>query len=157
MRAADPRTVETVAPLVEAELAARPLAASFSERVAARLAATLPNGTDMREVARAMHMSARTLQRRLGQEDTQFSEVLDRARLGVARGLLLDPGVALSEAAVRLGLRRPRDVQPRIQALDGQATWAVAALVTTQSAAAPRPSEGNACFQTRARVTRYRR
>ena len=50
-----------------------------------------------------MHMSARTLQLRLEQEDTQFSEVLDRARLGVARGLLLDPGVALSEAAVRLG------------------------------------------------------
>jgi AraC-like DNA-binding protein len=103
MRLADARTVEAVAPLVDAEIAARPRSASLAARVAAHVASSLPGGTDVGEVARAMHMSARTLQRRLEQEQTRFSEVLDDARLAVARRLLADPGVTLADVAFRLG------------------------------------------------------
>ena len=103
MRLADRRAVDTLAPLVEAELGARPRGASLTERVSTHLAASLPEGADVAEVARAMHMSARTLQRRLEQEQTRFTEVLDRARLVVARRLLGDAGNALTEIAFRLG------------------------------------------------------
>ena len=103
MRLADPRAVDTLAPLVEAELGARPRGASLTERVSTHLAGSLPEGADVAEVARAMHMSARTLQRRLEREETRFTEVLDRARLVVARRLLGDPGVALTDIAFRLG------------------------------------------------------
>jgi AraC-like DNA-binding protein len=103
MRLADPRAVETLAPLVDAELASRPTAASFGARVEDHLASSLPGGTDVAEVARAMRMSARTLQRRLEQEHTRFTEVVDRARLRVARRLLANPGVTLTEVAFRLG------------------------------------------------------
>jgi AraC-like DNA-binding protein len=103
MRFADARTVETIAPLIDEEVAARRKLASFADRVAAHVAASLPAGTDVGDVARAMHMSARTLQRRLEQEHTSFSDLLDRARLDVARRLLADPAVALTDVAFRLG------------------------------------------------------
>jgi AraC-like DNA-binding protein len=103
MRHADPHTVATVAPLVDAELASRPGFASLGDRVAAHLATSLPEASDVGDVAHAMHMSARTLQRRLEQEGTTFSEVLDRARLQVARGLLSNSALPLAEVAFRLG------------------------------------------------------
>jgi AraC-like DNA-binding protein len=100
---ADRQAVDTLAPLVDAELAARPPGASLAARVAALVAASLPGGTDVGVVARAMHMSARTLQRRLEQEGTRFGDVLDQARLGAARRLLADPGVTLADVALRVG------------------------------------------------------
>ncbi len=103
MRLADARTVDTLAPLVEAELGTRPRGASLTARVSAHLATSLPEGADVAEVARAMHMSARTLQRRLEQEQTRFTEVLDRARLELARRLLADPAMQLTDVAFRLG------------------------------------------------------
>jgi AraC-like DNA-binding protein len=103
MQRADARTVETIAPLVDAELAATASTASLAARVGARVAASLPEGTDVAAVARALHMSARTLQRRLEDEGTRFTEVLDRARLDVARRLLADPKQSLLDVAFRLG------------------------------------------------------
>jgi AraC-like DNA-binding protein len=103
MRLADPRTVETLEPLVDEALASQPRLTSFAERVAAYLASSLPGCTDAGELARAMRMSTRTLQRRLEQEGTRFTDTLDRARLEVARGLLADPAVSLTEVAYRLG------------------------------------------------------
>ena len=52
---------------------------------------------------RVFHMSARTLQRRLEEEQTRFTEVLDRARLDLARRLLADPALPLADVAFRLG------------------------------------------------------
>lgn len=103
MRLADARALSTLAPLVDAELGARPQGASFTERVAAHVADSLPRGTDVHEVALALHMSARTLQRRLDQEQTRFSDVLDHTRLAVARRLLADPALTLTDVAFRLG------------------------------------------------------
>jgi hypothetical protein len=57
MRLSDPRAVDTIAPLVEAEIASRPRGASFSERITDHIARSLPRGCDMAEVACAMHMS----------------------------------------------------------------------------------------------------
>jgi AraC-like DNA-binding protein len=103
MSTADVRTFETIAPLVDAELDSQPRGHSFSERVRAHIASVLPAGTDVSEVAASMHMSSRTLQRRLEGESTRFTEVLDRARLGEARRLLADPSASLTDVAFRLG------------------------------------------------------
>ena len=103
MRLADAHSAGMLASLVDAELAARPQGSSLAARVEAFVAAALPGGTDVEDVARAMRMSARTLQRRLEQEQTRFGEVLDRARLGVARGLLADRGVTMADVAARVG------------------------------------------------------
>lgn len=100
---ADPRTADTIGSLVDAELEARPRRASFAERVASHLRASLPDGVDVAEVARAMHMSPRTLQRRLESEQTRYTEVLDAARLALARGMLADRTTSLTDIAFRLG------------------------------------------------------
>jgi AraC-like DNA-binding protein len=100
---ADGRTVDAIASVLDAELGVRPRATSLAERLASHLARALPEGTDVADAARSMGMSARTLQRRLEQEQTRFSEVLDRARLAEARRLLADPSTTLTDAAFRLG------------------------------------------------------
>jgi AraC-like DNA-binding protein len=103
MPAADARTFETIEPLLVEALGAPSSSSSFADRIAAHVAASLPGGTDVGEVARAMHMSGRTLQRRLEQESTTFSDVVDRARLDVAGRALADPSATLTDVAFRLG------------------------------------------------------
>jgi AraC-like DNA-binding protein len=71
--------------------------------VAARLSATLPDGVDVTVVAAALHMSPRTLQRRLEEEGTAFTEVLDRVRLELARDALRARATSLTTLAFRLG------------------------------------------------------
>jgi AraC-like DNA-binding protein len=99
---AEPRTARTIADLVDAALPG-PAPESLSRRVADRLAATLPEGTNVHDVARALHLSSRTLQRRLEQEGTRFGEVLDGVRLDAARRLLADRSITLGDVAFRLG------------------------------------------------------
>jgi AraC-like DNA-binding protein len=99
---ADERTARTIADLVDAALPG-PAPESLSRRVADRLAATLPEGANVHDVARALHLSARTLQRRLEQEGTRFGEVLDGVRLDAARRLLADRTITLGDVAFRLG------------------------------------------------------
>jgi len=103
MPTADARTFDTIEPLIVEALGSSPAASSFADRIAAHLATSLPGGTDIADVARAMHMSGRTLQRRLEQEGTTFSEVLDRARLDVARRALATPSTTLTDVAIQLG------------------------------------------------------
>lgn len=103
MPSADARTLETIEPLVADALGASREPASFADRIASHVASSLPGATDVAEVAAAMHMSSRTLQRRLEQENTTFSDVLDRARLDVARRALATEGTTLTEIALQLG------------------------------------------------------
>jgi AraC-like DNA-binding protein len=100
---ADARTVEAIRPLVDSQLQQHPNAASLAHRVAIHVASALPRAADVREVARAMHMGGRTLQRQLEQEDTSFTRVLDEVRLERARQLLGDPALSVTDIAFRLG------------------------------------------------------
>ena len=100
---ADPHAVETLAPLVDAELGASGAGATFASRIIARIASTLPEGAEVSAIAVQMHMSPRTLQRRLGDEGTSFTAALDAARFDVARALLPDLGLTLGDIAFRLG------------------------------------------------------
>jgi AraC-like DNA-binding protein len=103
MRRCDALTVTAVTPVVEAALGRRGVGASFTDRVAKLVASSLPGPTGVDEIARALSMSPRTLQRRLEHESTSFSDVLDAARLRASRCVLADPTVTLTEAAYRVG------------------------------------------------------
>ncbi|MEO8703375.1 MAG: AraC family transcriptional regulator ligand-binding domain-containing protein [Kofleriaceae bacterium] len=98
LAAGDPRLLATALALVRPP----PAVATLAPRVAALLRTTL---ADPRAdaIAASLHMSARTLQRRLEAEGTTFSEVVDRTREAVARELLLEPALALGEIAYRVG------------------------------------------------------
>ena len=97
----DARTFATATNLADAALEARPRSHELAPRVAAHLAGAMTASAD--DVARAMHMSARTLQRRLEAEGTTFSEVQDGAREQLARQLVADLGLGLAEIADRVG------------------------------------------------------
>jgi AraC-like DNA-binding protein len=102
-READPRLLATVEPLAEAALRAQPPARDFTVEVATRVRALLPDGANVDAVATALHMSARTLQRRLGETGTQFSEVLDGVRAEEAKRALVGSDAPLAEIGWRLG------------------------------------------------------
>lgn len=100
---ADPRLLATVETLAEAALAKRP-AGRFSATVEQRVRAQLEAGElDLRRLAISLHMSTRTLQRRLEAEGTRYAELVDAVREGLARELVAAPEPSLSEVAFRLG------------------------------------------------------
>jgi AraC-like DNA-binding protein len=77
-------------------------------RVASVLVKNLPSGDDSKEsVARALGMSARTLQNRLSQEGTTWREVLDDTRYRLARSYLTSGRYSQIEVTYLLGFNDP--------------------------------------------------
>jgi AraC-like DNA-binding protein len=66
-------------------------------------AASLPDEAHANGVARRLHVSTRTLQRKLVAAGTTFRAVCDTSRHGLAQAYLSDPNVSLSEVAFLLG------------------------------------------------------
>jgi len=87
--------------------------ARFSEsrvthRVRQVLCRILPQGEPKREtLAQALHLSQRTLQRRLQEEGTSFQALLDDTRRELAEQYLAQPGMTLLETAYLLGFADP--------------------------------------------------
>jgi len=68
----------------------------------------LPQGEPKREVvAQALHLSQRTLQRRLQEEGTSFQQLLDDTRRELAEQYLAQPNLTLLETAYLLGFADP--------------------------------------------------
>ncbi|MEZ5841918.1 MAG: helix-turn-helix domain-containing protein [Hyphomicrobiales bacterium] len=61
------------------------------------------DATDQVSIARTLGLSRRTLHRRLVDEDTTFSEILERCRTRVARHELSHTAKPLSDIALGLG------------------------------------------------------
>jgi AraC-like DNA-binding protein len=93
-----------LAPQLDEQLARQRREQSFTERVREtiqmRLAGHRPTIDD---IAGALHMSARTLQRRLQDEGKSFQGVLEDARHELARHYLASSRLELNEAAYLLG------------------------------------------------------
>jgi AraC-like DNA-binding protein len=103
MRGGDARLLVTAEALADAAVRAQPRTRELAAAVAARIEELLPAGASIEAVARALHMSPRTLQRRLEDERTSFGALLDEVRGRIARALLRDPSLGLAEIAARLG------------------------------------------------------
>jgi AraC-like DNA-binding protein len=58
---------------------------------------------DVQAISRTLGLGGRTLQRRLREEGVTYRQLLDRARLHLARHLLDDPSISSSELAAQLG------------------------------------------------------
>ncbi len=98
----------TLARVLEAHAAARlEWASAAGPRVPADVRAAiigaLPDGAPVQRVARRVHMSVRTLQRRLGQAGLTYRDALDSVRSELARQYLQDARVAIAEVATLLG------------------------------------------------------
>jgi len=81
------------------------------ERVRVEVLPALPGGdVSQAAVARALHMSLRTLQRRLRGEDLTFRDVVDSARRQLARTYAKDRSMTGEEIAYLLGFSEPRSL-----------------------------------------------
>jgi AraC-like DNA-binding protein len=79
-------------------------AADVSGQVRMQIARLLPSGlTDAGDVAQALNVSRRTLQRKLRLQDTSFRRLLDDTRRDLAREYLHDATLSMAEVASLLG------------------------------------------------------
>jgi AraC-like DNA-binding protein len=91
------------------------------DRVRRLLWSSLSDGIpDLDAVARQLGMSARTLQRRLREEGTAFAAVLSEFRQDMARPLLRDGQLAVSEVAFLLGYEDPSSFQRAFRRWSGR-------------------------------------
>lgn len=98
---ADPRLLVTAEQLADSALRERAPTEDFTATVAARIAEA--PGSDAEDIAARLHMSKRTLQRRLEEGGLSFQELVDRVRAEKARALVHDEHLSLAEVAFRLG------------------------------------------------------
>jgi AraC-like DNA-binding protein len=100
----DRKLHELLRRLAEERVAELPMAEPLTQLVRERLAAELAGGDPSAEhVAATLHVSRRTLVRRLELEGTHFKAVLDDLRSGLARRYLAVDRLSVSEVAALLG------------------------------------------------------
>ena len=84
----------------------------MSDAVRRALWSMLPGGRpDLWRTAAELGVSVRTLQRRLGEEGSSFSKVLDELRRDLSNELLADRKISVSEVAFMLGYSEPSAFQ----------------------------------------------
>ena len=94
----------TVAPQLEAELAQQLTQKTFSEQAKGILKQLLAGQRPgIQDLARELHVSTRTLQRRLLQQGISFQRLLEEARRELAHHYLLHSSRELNETAYLLG------------------------------------------------------
>lgn len=90
------------------EYLARFESSRFSHQTRQVLCRLLPQGEPKREaVAEALHLSERTLQRRLQEEGSSYQQLLDDTRRELAQQYLATPHMTLLEIAYLLGFSEP--------------------------------------------------
>jgi len=100
----DRKLHELLRRLAEERVSELPMAEPVTQLVRERLAAELANGDPSAEhIAAELHMSRRTLVRRLELEGTRFKTILDDLRFGIARRYLAIDRIGVSEVAALLG------------------------------------------------------
>jgi AraC-like DNA-binding protein len=101
---ADPHLHDLVTKHADLLLAELPVAESFTARVRELVTAGLPNGTaGAPHVASALHVSSRTLARRLEEEGTSFKDLTEQIRKNLALRYVGQTDLAFSEVAFLLG------------------------------------------------------
>ena len=103
LRTADPAAFEHAEKLCERELQSLVSDASVSARVRRLMLAKQVNFPSLTVTARILHMTPRTLHRRLLDEGTSFQEILDEVRHALAMEYLKSQHMTIQELAYTLG------------------------------------------------------
>lgn len=85
------------------------------------LAAALPRPVGLDEAARALHLSPRTLHRRLHDEGVNFRAIKDALRRDLAHARLARPGESVAQIATDLGYSEPSAFYRAFQGWTGEA------------------------------------
>ncbi len=95
---------------------------STSRAVVSRIVEHLPDGPPSQElIARAMHVSNRTLQRKLREEGTSFIDLLRDTRMQLASKYLRQPNRSVVETAYLLGFSEPSTFSRAFKRWSGRA------------------------------------
>lgn len=103
LKMADPAALRLATEQCERELAALGTHTRISSRARALLGQTSQGFASIDAVAQSLHVSVRTLKRRLAAEGTTYSELLEEQRRERALLLLRDDALSLEQIAERLG------------------------------------------------------
>jgi AraC-like DNA-binding protein len=76
---------------------------SLRERIKQQLLRSLPEALEMQAAASAVGISERSLRRRLEDEGSSYSQLIDEAKLELSRRLLADPTLPIKRVAGQLG------------------------------------------------------
>jgi AraC-like DNA-binding protein len=100
----------------------------IAANIKVQLLIQLPSGTMTDErVAKALHLSVRTMQRRLHDEGTTFKQLLDDTRRELALQYVRDPAVSINEMTYLLGYSEPANFSRAFKRWTGQSPRAVRA------------------------------
>lgn len=120
----------------------------FDERVEQATRGLLVQGrpASEAEVARRLHVSVRSLQRRLGGESTSFRQVRDRVLLGLVEAQLWNPALSIKAIALGLGFADVAALSKAFRRWTGQApsTWRARIFAHTATRPAPTGEERRA-------------
>lgn len=100
---ADPRTVAQCEATCRTLVARRRARTGLPQEVRARLVRLGGVDAGMDTIAGELHLSTRTLRRRLGDAGTSYRELLDEVREALAEELLATGALSVSDVAIRLG------------------------------------------------------
>lgn len=101
---ADPGLVALLRRQADEVLHRLPAASGFVDEVREVVRARLTESNQgIEQVAGELHMSPRTLQRRLAEEDTSYASLVDEVRLEAAKQALADPTNSLADIAFLIG------------------------------------------------------
>lgn len=104
LRHADPALRALLDRQAQALLQALPESDEFHRKIQHTLLKHLPDGQiSLERLAKDLHQSPRTLQRRLAARGLTWQQLLDRTRRELAQQYLQDPALSLSEIAMLLG------------------------------------------------------
>lgn len=99
---------------------------SMCERVRMALHELLPSGrTELSDVAQALSVSTRTVQRRLGHEGRTFREILEATRAQLAMHYLKHSQLTTAEIAFLIGYDDPNSLYPAFRSWTGATPQAV--------------------------------
>lgn len=120
--ARDPQLHAVLRKHAETLLAELPAAQSFTARVREHVVAELSGGDPgVAHIAKQLHVSTRTLARRLEEEATTFKDVLDGLRRGLALRYTTTTDLQLSEIAFLLGFANAGSFHRAFRRWTGQA------------------------------------
>ena len=94
---------------------------NIAARIKAQLLSELPSGTTTDEdIAKALHLSVRTMQRRLHEENITYKQLLDDTRRELALQYIKDPSVSINEITYLLGYSEPANFSRAFKRWTGQ-------------------------------------
>lgn len=125
LRTADPTTAQLVARQCAQELSRLGYAQDFLVQVRALLVAGEQGYPNLEQLAAALHVSARTMKRRLQDHGLSFQPLLDEVRRRDALNLLADPTLSIEDVARRIGFSDPANFTRAFRKWTGQAPSAL--------------------------------